>query len=95
MPRRPLITEVVTEFVYALDRIRGRDPARPAHVKFQETGEAVDLAAVPQPFGGLRWYFVCPCGRRCEFLYLHEGSFRCRTCHHLAYPSQNATRRRR
>ncbi len=41
--------------------------------------------------GGRRPWFVCPgegCGRRVAILYLEGGSFLCRHCRNLAYPSQ-------
>jgi hypothetical protein len=54
-------------------------------------GIATSLAAVPQPFGGVRWWFDCPrCCRRCATLYLPraESAFGCRRCYGLKYASQ-------
>lgn len=56
----------------------------------------VTLESTPQPYGGSRWWFLCPvskygqpCGRRAAKLYLPPGSryFGCRTCHQLTYRS--------
>lgn len=39
--------------------------------------EPIPLEALPQPFGGLMWYFRCPLtGRRCRKLYLLPGGLR-------------------
>ena len=39
--------------------------------------EPIPLEALPQPFGGLMWYFRCPVtGRRCRKLYLLPGGLR-------------------
>lgn len=39
--------------------------------------EPILLEALPQPFGGLMWYFRCPVtGRRCRKLYLLPGGHR-------------------
>ena len=52
---------------------------------------AVSLMSAPQPFGGLRWRFICPdgCGP-CSALYLPAGasSFASRRAHGLAFRSQ-------
>jgi hypothetical protein len=63
----------------------------------QETLDyAVDLTTTEPPFGGLRWWFVCPltvngrpCNRRVGKLYLPPGAryFGCRHCHRLTYTS--------
>jgi hypothetical protein len=48
-------------------------------------------------FGGCRPWFVCQgygnerCGRRVAILYGSAGLFACRTCHDLAYESQQQT----
>ena len=57
----------------------------------RDVRDALTLEAVPQPFGGVRWWFRCPsCRRRRVALYvvpvLHR--FRCRRCTGLAYYSQ-------
>jgi hypothetical protein len=54
----------------------------------------VRLETVPQPFGGRRWFFVCPhLGVRVSKLYLPPGSTRFlsrRAYRHIAYQSQRA-----
>lgn len=52
----------------------------------------VEIASLPTPKGGLKWYFLCPghsgtCRRRCSKLYKAPGSavFACRECHKLTY----------
>lgn len=55
-----------------------------------DVGVTVPLDTVPQPFGGVRWWFQCPrCSRRVRALYLPPGGrvFSCRTCHGLTYES--------
>ena len=56
----------------------------------------VGLTTTPLPWGGVRWWFVCPlvrngvpCGRRVGKLYLPPGAryFGCRHCHGLTYMS--------
>jgi hypothetical protein len=52
---------------------------------------AVRLAKTPQPFGGVRWWFICPeTGRRAMKLYLPNGGpmFLSRQAYGLAYASQ-------
>ncbi len=66
----------------------------------KRSGDAVDyrmsLTTTPLPWGGERWWFVCPlvgggkpCRRRCDKLYLPPGGryFGCRRCHDLTYQS--------
>ena len=52
--------------------------------------QSIPLMGVPLPFGGFRWYFVCPCGKRVVNLYQPGawGEFACRYCHRLVYASQ-------
>ena len=50
----------------------------------------VALTTTPLPWGGVRWWFLCPiCGRRCGKLHLgSEGvEFACRICGRLTYRS--------
>ena len=52
----------------------------------------VERVSMPQPFGGRRWWFVCPlvnCYRRCGKLYLPPGGryYGCRQCYRLTYES--------
>lgn len=50
------------------------------------------VEATPQPFGGVRWWLVCPwCHRRRAALFIPNSlatRFRCRACLRLAYQSQ-------
>jgi hypothetical protein len=51
----------------------------------------IQLATTPQPFGGRRWWFVCPqTGRRATKLYLPNGelTFALRQAYGLAYVCQ-------
>ena len=52
----------------------------------------VSLVTTPCNFGGIRYWFGCPCcGRRVAVLYLAPGDvrFRCRHCNNLTYDSRN------
>ena len=66
----------------------------------KNAGESVDcrikIVATPLPWGGPRWWFICPltvsgryCGRRVGKLYLPNGAryFGCRRCYDLTYTS--------
>ena len=62
----------------------------------------VSLTTTPLPWGGLRWWFLCPllkdgrpCGRRCGKLYLPPGGkyFGCRLCYDLTYRSAQEAHR--
>ena len=60
----------------------------------QSISERVELATVPNHYGGSRSFFLCPgCGRRVRFLYRpwERLRFRCRSCWRLNYPSQQET----
>ena len=51
----------------------------------------IQLETTPQPFGGRRWWFVCPrTGRRAAKLYLPNGAvtFASRQAYRLAYRCQ-------
>jgi hypothetical protein len=51
----------------------------------------IELATTPQPFGGRRWWWVCPrLGDRVSKLYLPAGAsiFASRKCFRIAYHSQ-------
>ena len=55
----------------------------------EDISEAVYLARMPCPFGGERFYFLCPgCQQRVKRLFEHDRRFRCLHCHHLAYASE-------
>ena len=75
----------------------------------RETGEKADydyrvpLTFAPLPFGGGRWWVICPlvkegqaCGRRVGKLYLPPGGryFGCRHCYDLTYRSCQESDRR-
>ena len=75
-----------------------------ARLHYMQTGagEAMDyqvsVTTTPLPWGGLRWWFICPltvngcyCGRRVGKLYLPPGGryFGCRRCYDLTYTSCN------
>lgn len=50
----------------------------------------IAIECVPTPYGGLRSYFLCPLtGKRCEQLFLVDGTFASRNAHGLAYASQS------
>lgn len=52
----------------------------------------VAIVHVPCPFGGVRHYFVCDCGRRVMRLHAPDGErWRCRHCHGLTYATRQAT----
>ena len=54
----------------------------------------ITLTTSSQPFGGRRWWFVCPrTGQRATRLHLPSGTtvFACRSAYWLAYRSQRET----
>ena len=60
----------------------------------RESDYWIKLATTPQPFGGRRWWFVCPrTGRRAAKLYLPNGAFTFASsqAYRLAYRSQRET----
>jgi hypothetical protein len=51
--------------------------------------EVIQLSAVKQPLGGVRWHMICPrCGRRGRILYMIGTRFMCRKCGNLQYATQ-------
>ncbi len=53
----------------------------------KQVHDQVLIMRTPCTFGGQRSWFECPgCGCRRAILYAVGARFRCRTCHHLAYP---------
>jgi hypothetical protein len=64
----------------------------------RESDYWIQLETAPQPFGGRRWWFVCPrTGRRAEKLYLPSGAFTfaSRQAYRLGYRSQRESPRDR
>lgn len=66
----------------------------------QSFSQRVEMEAQPQPFGGLRWWFVCPrTSRRCATIYRPPGArtFASRHAWPIAYrsKSQNGAERAR
>ena len=76
----------------------GRGSLRLAYSAFSPAWRSVEprvdriaLKATTQPFGGLRWWFVCPVnGALCSSLFLPQGRarFASRKAHRLAYAVQ-------
>jgi hypothetical protein len=59
----------------------------------EEYDYRVGLTTTPLPWGGERYWFLCPfweCDRRVAYLYMAPGRpfFACRQCHNLNYESQ-------
>jgi hypothetical protein len=57
----------------------------------RESDYWIQLETTPQPFGGRRWWFICPqTGVRAAKLYLPDGAFTfaSRRAYRLAYPCQ-------
>jgi hypothetical protein len=68
----------------------------------QETSNLIALTTTPLPWGGVRWWFLCPlirdgrpCRRRCGKLYLPPGAryFGCRICYDLTYTTSQESRK--
>jgi hypothetical protein len=60
----------------------------------RESDYWIELETTPQPFGGRRWWFLCPrTGTRVAKLYLPNGAytFASRRAYELAYRSQRET----
>ena len=58
----------------------------------------ITLTTMPQPFGGCRWFFICPrTGERATKLHLPSGAhtFACRKAYRLGYRCQRETPRDR
>ena len=55
--------------------------------------EKVRVAKTPCRFGGVRFWFACPCcDRLCGSLFLEGNAFLCRICSGRVYPVQNERR---
>ena len=52
--------------------------------------QVLPFTSVPQRLGGVRWWLVCSCGRRCRQVFLRPQSsdWCCRKCCDLLYRSQ-------
>ncbi len=64
----------------------------------RECENHIKLTTRPQPFGGRRWWFICPrTGRLASRLHLPDGAynFACRVAYQLGYLSQRQTPRDR
>lgn len=63
---------------------------RPEHCG--TTTERVAIECVRCPYGGFRYYFLCPLiGVRCEQIFRVDGVFASRKAHRLTYASQSET----
>jgi len=70
--------------IYTITRVNGEK---------QDVDYPIRLTTTPLPWGGLRYWFICPClgcGRRVSVLYLASGQdyFLCRHCNRLSYRSR-------
>jgi hypothetical protein len=55
----------------------------------EEVSFAIGLTTTPCNFGGVRWWFRCPCcNRRAALLYISGRALRCTTCGRYSYASQ-------
>ena len=96
--------EKVSSIGYEVDTLGGNPPTVRLHYTQTRRGEdhgedmdyRVSLTTTPLPWGGVRWWFICPltsngrsCRRRCGKLYLPPGGryFGCRLCYNLTYES--------
>ena len=48
----------------------------------------LSLTHSPCNYGGVRFWFLCSCGKRCTKLYFKCRAYACRQCHQLNYISQ-------
>src|SRR5262245_23687310 len=82
-------------FAYSLDRdqpwFRLHYTATNLNGEQTNVDDRFDLERFPQPFGGHRWYFICPStGRRAQCLFKPPGAvrFRARAAWRVTYRSQ-------
>jgi hypothetical protein len=55
----------------------------------QEVKRHIWLISTPCNYGGVRWWFSCPCcQRRAAVLYIMGGALRCARCGRVSYASQ-------
>ena len=98
--------EEISSVGYAVDTLDPEAPRIRLTYMSSGTGAEVDypiaLTTTPLPWGGVRWWFLCPllrggrpCGRRCGKLYLPPGAkyFGCRICYDLSYESSQEPHR--
>ncbi len=69
------------------DYLQHRKEVR-ATVSTQYGSFAVNLSHTPCNYGGVRFWFLCSCSKRCTKLYFKRGAYACRQCHQLNYYSQ-------
>lgn len=92
--------EEVSSIGYEVKTFAARAGWLRVHYTTTRTGETSDykihLTSTPLPWGGVRWWFVCPlvvngrhCSRRVGKLYLPPNGryFGCRHCYDLTYQS--------
>jgi hypothetical protein len=66
------------------------------HPAWNHVEEPIAIGTTSCHFGGTRPWLVCPrCQTRRGVLFCHEGYFRCRICHNLAYTSSREDSMRR
>jgi len=107
--RRVSTGEQTASIGYHVNTLTGEPPTIRLYYTHTRRGEdhgedldyRVGLTTTPLPWGGVRWWFVCPllvngrsCGRRVGKLYLPpEGRyFGCRHCYDLTYESTRRPR---
>lgn len=92
--------ETSSSISYEVNTLNQADPWIRLSYTVRRNKEDVDfrvrLTTTPLPWGGVRWWFLCPlthngrgCWRRCGKLYLPPGGryFGCRLCYNLTYTS--------
>lgn len=70
-----------------LQRINAHEFGKDGITGVTVAGVRCETVTTAQPFGGVRWWWLCPvCGRRVADLYIAERAA-CRHCHRLTYGS--------
>lgn len=64
------------------------DAGRIVHDTLELAGRVVRIEELPLPWGGVRRYWRCSCGRRVVRVYVVAGRLGCRSCLRLTYRSQ-------
>jgi hypothetical protein len=80
-----ILVSVMPTSVRLTYRYRGREDT------WQDIDDVIELTSTPQPYGGTRPWFRCPCGQRVAILYGAGAYFRCRHCYHLRYQTEAET----